>query len=119
MGGACHWCRDCGKTIGWLGICVPCAYKNLGVETCAQAQEEKEMIDYQRESDEDIQEAARVADLRERWDRAFYAALTGFCMNGERIAGIVEMAEGVANETIRRHAELMAGRDAAIAEVVG
>ena len=55
--------------------------------------------------------AARTADLRDRWDRAFFAALGA----GKGVT----MAQAHADTTIRRHAELMARRDAAIAEVVG
>lgn len=63
-------------------------------------------------------EAARVADLRERWDRAFCAALTGLCANTQIIDTdkVVIEAEKTADLTIRRGT---ASRDAAIAEVVG
>ena len=61
-----------------------------------------------------------AAVLQERWDRAYLAALTGASHHiGETEKAIVTSARDVANETIRRHAELMASRDAAIAEVVG
>lgn len=60
----------------------------------------------------------RAADLRERWDRAYFAALTGYCANP--LPGVAwEAARDVANETIRRHADMMADRDAVIAEVAG
>ena len=63
---------------------------------------------------------ALVAKLERRWDRAFFAALTGLSgIDGLSDDGIVQHAQSIANETIRRHADMMASRDAVIAEVVG
>ena len=119
-------CRLCLYEIGTNVYCSVCAEYN-----CAPAQEEKEMDDYQLELGiaEDTAERERKKakkrrrKLRERWDRAFYAALTGFCA-AQPIPGVMDFdpmgnAQWVANETIRRHADMMAARDAIIAEVVG
>ena len=58
-----------------------------------------------------------TADLRERWDRAFYAALTGLSsINGVSNDGIVHHAVEIAALAIRRHTDMMAARDVVIAE---
>ena len=64
----------------------------------------------------------RILHVR-RWDKSFFAALTGFCA-AQPIPSVIDFdpvcnSEWVANETIRRHAELMTSRDKLIAEVVG
>ena len=133
-------CKSCGSRIGEGLYCLTCE-RQLGIG--APAQEEKEMdrdgvhtggikpdnpmqlppsmssrlipgfLSRLEETTE-----KRAADLCERWDRAFFAAIPMLAAN-EHQSNVVTCARDVANETIRRHAELMAGRDAAIAEVVG
>ena len=102
-----NWYRDC--------ECSP-----IG----APAQEEKEMghcTKHQMRYGQGETCFSCTADLRERWDRAYFAALTGTCMNPQitNYAAAVTEASCVATETIRRHADMMASRDAIIAEVVG
>lgn len=66
--------------------------------------------------------AREVGLLRERWDRAFFAALpvtTAHYLPANRLQAAIIDAADLANETIRRHAGMMAARDAVIAEVVG
>ena len=96
--------------------------KAIQRKQCAPAQEEKEEMPIEDfnmiDDDFDMQQEMKadlITDLEQRWDRAFYAALTGYCANP--LPGIAwEAAERVANEVIRRGT---ASRDAAIAEVVG
>ena len=57
-----------------------------------------------------------TAALREVYDRAFYVALTGICVNGTRYVGIVESADAVALESVRTHAARMAELERVIAE---
>lgn len=61
---------------------------------------------------------SRASDLRERWDRAFYAALTGLCTKDGygTWEDLCTDAENLASASIRLGT---ASRDAAIAEVVG
>ena len=101
-----HYCNRCHS---WLIESAP-------------AQEEKEMrekviIDCAEYEIDSLHDCC-TADLRERWDRAYFAALTGYCANP--LPGVAwEAAQGVANETVRRWADMMAARDKLIAEVVG
>ena len=120
----CKQCNDelaiteryyCNRCHGWLIESAP-------------AQEEKEMITCkhgERNDDEScwnckIENEDLAAELRERWDMAFCAALTGLSsINGVSDDGIVHYAGEIAKETIRRHADMMAARDKLIAQVVG
>ena len=93
-----------------------------GEHDYAPAQEEKEMghcTKHQMRYGQGETCLSCTADLRERWDRAFYAALTGWAsVAGAGDSTVVFHATEIANETIRRHADMMAARDAVIAEVV-
>lgn len=100
-----HYCPKCGTPRLTKGLC----------HNCTLAQEEKEM---EREI-----KSFDSAELRERWDRAFFAALTGLmCIANEvdcGVDGLVHDAGLAADSCIRRHADMMASRDKLIAEVVG
>ena len=109
-----HACNRCGM---WINNCY-----------CAPAQEEKEMITCkhgERNDDESCwncknENEGLAAELRERWDRAFFAALTGLSgIDALSCDSTVHHAQSIANETIRRHADMIAARDVVIAEVVG
>lgn len=65
--------------------------------------------------------AERAADLRERWDRAFYAALTGLCGDSRIYSHdvLVCQAARVADSAIQFHNAMMTDRDKMIAEAVG
>lgn len=135
-------CKSCGKACAPRdnGLCVFC--------DCAPAQEEKEMEPLERlalaaekyveKCDENqplhkhvlmaqlnyldgLHDPKPLADvLQERWDRAFFARAC--VVTPDKHAnwdGVVADCAAFADSTIRRHAELMASRDAAIAEVVG
>ena len=136
-------CSICGLPQGTHGIdagtglCWTCrgavVVRNAtGPVNCAPAQEEREMAvslttscaecgaEYEIDKPHDCP-MSLVRSLEQRWDRAFFAAMTGLSVSvGDSDYGTVTDCAGeIANETIRRHTELMAGRDAAIAEVVG
>lgn len=103
-------CRLCLCEFGTNIYCSVCAESN-----CAPAQEEKEMEPNIKQFDS--------AELRERWDRAYFAALTGLMSFAHEVDcgvdGLVHDAGLAADSCIRRHADMMASRDAIIAEVVG
>jgi hypothetical protein len=102
--------------------CKECASHGECLYNCAPAQEEKEMEKvcnkHQIRSLQGEPCRSCTADLRERWDRAFFAALTA-CAYSSSPDHAVHHSEAVANETIRRHADMMAARDVVIAEVMG
>lgn len=113
-------CDNCGAEVS--SFAHSCLIKDsLHCTPCAPAQEEKEIghcTKHQMRYGQGETCLSCTADLRERWDRAFFAALTGYCANP--LPGVAwEAARDVATETIRRHADMMASRDAIIAEVVG
>lgn len=117
-------CKDCGSRIG-EGIYYLTCERQLG--NCAPAQEEKEMESNEmrcRQCDTVYRgDECPACALRERWDRAFYAALTGLMSCAHEVDcgvdGLVHDAGLAADSTIRRHADMMAARDVVIAEVVG
>jgi len=132
MGGSANYCIDCGKEIGWLGRCVPCAYiKSITPTATGPAPKEKEMTCKQVEDichdcglfkkdceckniEQDLRTAERCAIARE----AYMAALGGglmACAAGESWPSIespVEYCTKIALETIRRWDAFMAAVDA-------
>lgn len=128
-------CRVCWEP-SVLSICTKCndeakeQARVMNRNSQQPAQEEKEMgvslitscaecgTEYEIDSPHDCP-MSLVRDLRQRWDKAFFAALTGRAQSAGTVDAIVSGATSVANETICRHADMMDGRDRIIAEVVG
>lgn len=118
------FCTHCGLDkfpLDFQGRCKDCApaqeEKKMGFDVrCKKCDREHSApswdTKYCRECAKD-----RAADLRQRWDRAYFAALTGLSSPGYLASETVTKSAAVADEVIRRHAELMAARGAVIAEV--